>query len=78
MTADVNSAFTDYNGLVPANNTRYNIRPGTYLANTSNGEYAGYSASIVANKSIEWIRKVRQLRHCCGGGISRAFAQLRP
>ena len=29
-----------------------------YLANTTDGEYAGYSASIVGNKSIEWIRKV--------------------
>ena len=33
--------------------------PGFYQADDGdNGEYAGYSASIVGNKSIAWIRKV--------------------
>ena len=37
-----------------------NPAPGYYQADRD-GEYSGYSASIVANKSIDWIRKVN---HC--------------
>ena len=47
----VNSSFYDYAGGVPAGVDAYHPVPGVYLADT-NGEFAGYSASIVGNKSI--------------------------
>ena len=36
-------------------------KAGIYLANSTTGEHAGYSASIIANKTIEWITKVAAL-----------------
>ena len=33
---------------------------GTYRADT-NGEFAGYTTSVIANKSIEWVRQVAPL-----------------
>lgn len=36
-------------------------KAGIYLANSTTGEHAGYSASIIANKTIEWITKVASL-----------------
>ena len=55
----MNSAFFDYTGGVAAPATdQYHLRPGIYQANSSWGEHAGYSASIIGNKSIEWVRSV--------------------
>ena len=54
----VDSAFFDYVGGVAAPIDEYHLQVGVYQANSSWGEYAGYSASIVGNKSIEWIRTV--------------------
>lgn len=56
-----NSAFFDFDGGVPAKisigSKAPNPVPGFYQAD-SLGEYAGYSASIVANKTIAWIKRV--------------------
>ena len=38
-------------------NASFNDQNGTYVGNTE-GEYAGYTTSIIANKSIEWVKKV--------------------
>ena len=55
----VNSAFFDYDDGKPAAVSKHHPAPGFYQADDGDeGEYAGYSASIVANKSIAWIRKV--------------------
>lgn len=56
----VDSAFYDFQGGQPVSGSPYHPVPGVYQANSS-GEYAGYSASIVANKSMGWIRKVAPL-----------------
>jgi N-acetylglucosamine-6-sulfatase len=48
----VNSAFFDYTGGVAAPATdQYHLRPGIYQANSSWGEHAGYSASIIGKKT---------------------------
>lgn len=55
------SAFNDFEGGEPVNTTvPQHPQAGIYQAN-STGEYAGYSASIIANKTIEWIKKVTPL-----------------
>lgn len=55
------SAFFDYDGGIPAKvsiaSESPNPVPGFYQADRQ-GEYAGYSASIVANKTIAWIKRV--------------------
>ena len=48
-----NATFSDYSTWPQSVN-------GTYKANT-NGEYAGYVTSVIANKSIEWVRQVAPL-----------------
>ena len=35
----------------------YGGKSGTYKANTE-GEFAGYTTSVIANKSIAWLKKV--------------------
>ena len=45
-------------GGVAAPEDDYHPKAGVYVANSSWGEFAGYSASIVANKSIGWLREV--------------------
>ena len=45
-------------GGVAAPEDAYHPKAGVYVANSSWGEFAGYSASIVANKSIAWLREV--------------------
>tara|TARA_B110001452_G_scaffold8696_1_gene7583 strand:+ start:172 stop:1983 length:1812 start_codon:yes stop_codon:yes gene_type:complete len=59
-----NSAFFDYDGGVPANvsigSRHSNPAPGFYQADAA-VEHAGYSASIVANKSIAWLKRVAPL-----------------
>ena len=45
-------------GGVAAPEDDYHPKAGVYVANSSWGEFAGYSASIVANKSIAWLREV--------------------
>ena len=45
-------------GGVAAPEDEYHPKAGVYVANSSWGEFAGYSASIVANKSIGWLREV--------------------
>ena len=58
----VDSAFFDYVGGVAAPTTdAYHEVAGIYKANHTWDEHAGYSASIVGNKSIEWVRKVAKL-----------------
>lgn len=57
----VNSALFDFYGGKPTNTGgRYNPVPGIYQAD-SEGEHAGYIASVVNNKTIEWIRTVSKL-----------------
>ena len=41
-------------------NATFNDQNGTYHGSTA-GEYAGYTTSIIANKSIDWVKKVRCL-----------------
>mmetsp|Transcript_38935 Transcript_38935/g.121222 ORF Transcript_38935/g.121222 Transcript_38935/m.121222 type:complete len:554 (-) Transcript_38935:109-1770(-) len=53
----INATFSDFAGGVPVSGTRYHRKPGVYTADTS-GEFAGYTTSVVANKSLEWVRKV--------------------
>lgn len=53
----LNATFNDFKGGVAVDGTPYHTKPGTYHADTT-GEYAGYTTSIIANKSIEWVRKV--------------------
>ena len=54
----VNSAFNDYTDGVPAPAGEfYHPATGIYQANNTHGEFSGYSASIIANKSIGWIRE---------------------
>lgn len=53
----VNASFSDFKGGVPVSGTRYHKKPGTYKADTT-GEFAGYTTSIIANKSIEWLKGV--------------------
>lgn len=53
----LNATFNDYAGGKAVSGTPYHQTAGTYTANT-NGEYAGYTTSIIANKSIEWVRNV--------------------
>ena len=56
----VNASFSDYDGGVAHPVDRYHSKAGKYKADT-NGEFAGYTTSIIANKSIAWIRKVAKL-----------------
>jgi len=49
----LNASFHDYSQWPQSLN-------GTYKGNT-NGEYSGYTTSIIANKSIEWVRQVAPL-----------------
>lgn len=51
----LNASFHDYSRLPDSGTVN-----GTYQANT-NGEYAGYTTSIIANKSIEWVKRVAKL-----------------
>jgi arylsulfatase A-like enzyme len=62
------SAFQDWADGAPVNNTAGNAVngtldhfhpvPGIYVADkSSQGEHAGYSASIIGNKSIAWVRE---------------------
>lgn len=53
----LNASFNDYAGGVAVHGTPYHAKPGLYRASTS-GEFAGYTTSIIANKSISWIKKV--------------------
>lgn len=53
----LNATFNDFKGGVAVDGTPYHSKAGTYKANTM-GEYAGYTTSIIANKSIEWVRNV--------------------
>jgi len=53
----LNATFSDFDGGVAANGSAYHRSPGVYQADT-NGEHAGYTTSIIANKSIEWLKKV--------------------
>ena len=48
----LNATFADFKGGKPVDGAK-----GTYKGNT-NGEYAGYTTSIIGNKSIEWVREV--------------------
>eukprot|EP00040_Diaphanoeca_grandis_P025358 m.140397 g.140397 ORF g.140397 m.140397 type:complete len:525 (+) comp30110_c0_seq1:131-1705(+) len=41
-------------------NATFNDQKSTYKGNT-NGEFAGYTTSIIANKSMTWVRKVAAL-----------------
>jgi len=56
------SAFYDYDGgvAVPRDGKQH-PHDGIYVADSVHGEHAGYSASIIANRSIAWIRKVAAL-----------------
>eukprot|EP00463_Aulacantha_scolymantha_P001085 TRINITY_DN1754_c0_g1_i1.p2 TRINITY_DN1754_c0_g1~~TRINITY_DN1754_c0_g1_i1.p2 ORF type:complete len:130 (+),score=23.85 TRINITY_DN1754_c0_g1_i1:347-736(+) len=51
----INASFHDYPGGKPNPDNG-----GNYKGNT-NGEFAGYTTSIVANKSIAWVKKVAPL-----------------
>mmetsp|Transcript_75456 Transcript_75456/g.233423 ORF Transcript_75456/g.233423 Transcript_75456/m.233423 type:complete len:560 (-) Transcript_75456:202-1881(-) len=53
----LNATFNDFVGGVARSGTRYHRKPGLYYADTS-GEFAGYYTSVIANKSLEWVRKV--------------------
>lgn len=54
----LNASFSDYAGAGLAGKvTSVN---GTYKANTA-GEFAGYTTSVIANKSIEWLKTVAPL-----------------
>jgi len=53
----LNATFSDFDGGKAVKGTPYHKAPGTYKADT-NGEFAGYTTSIIANKSIEWVKKV--------------------
>ena len=52
-----NATFSDFYGNVPVGPDEYHHEAGTYKADT-NGEYAGYTTSIIANKSIAWIERI--------------------
>eukprot|EP00947_MAST-08B_sp_MAST-8B-sp1_P002915 g2915.t1 len=53
----LNATFSDFDGGEPVGKDRYHKTAGTYQADTT-GEYAGYTTSVIANKSIAWIKKV--------------------
>jgi len=45
---------------VPRSNATQHIKDGIYLADRVHGEFAGYSASIVNNKSIAYIKRLEK------------------
>jgi len=49
----INATFNDFSQWPQSLN-------GKYVANTS-GEYAGYTTSVIGNKSIEWVKQVAKL-----------------
>ena len=49
-----NATFSDFTGAAPTAGNPLS-RNGTYRASSA-GEYAGYTTSIIANKSIAWLR----------------------
>eukprot|EP00927_Polykrikos_kofoidii_P050237 TRINITY_DN44158_c0_g1_i1.p1 TRINITY_DN44158_c0_g1~~TRINITY_DN44158_c0_g1_i1.p1 ORF type:complete len:545 (-),score=54.69 TRINITY_DN44158_c0_g1_i1:54-1688(-) len=53
----LNATFSDFKGGFEVAGSPYHLEPGTYRAST-NGEFAGYTTSIIANKSITWVREV--------------------
>jgi N-acetylglucosamine-6-sulfatase len=53
----LNATFNDFKGGVAVSGSPYHQKAGTYVANT-NGEFAGYTTSIIANKSIQWVCEV--------------------
>eukprot|EP00939_MAST-03C_sp_MAST-3C-sp1_P001972 g1972.t1 len=63
----LNATFSDFDGNVPVGpDEGYHHKAGTYTANT-NGEYAGYTTSIIANKSIAWVERISRLRDSVTG-----------
>lgn len=53
-----NATFSDFKGGKPVDpGPLYGGKPGTYKANT-NGEFAGYTTSLIANKSIAWLHEI--------------------
>eukprot|EP00908_Phaeocystis_cordata_P001727 Transcript_11863.p1 GENE.Transcript_11863~~Transcript_11863.p1 ORF type:complete len:547 (-),score=98.35 Transcript_11863:887-2527(-) len=50
-----NASFSHWMGGKPVGPDEYHPKAGEYKANT-NGEHAGYTTSIVANYSIDWLR----------------------
>ena len=54
-----NATFNDFDGGKPVTPPAlYGGKAGSYKANTAGGEFAGYTTSIIANKSIAWLHKV--------------------
>jgi N-acetylglucosamine-6-sulfatase len=54
-----NATFNDYaGGKAVANPALYGGKTGAYTANTAGGEFAGYTTSVIANKSIAWLKQV--------------------
>ena len=52
----INATFRDFYGNVSVSDNPQS-KGGTYVASTA-GEYAGYTTSIIANKSIHWLHQV--------------------
>ena len=53
-----NATFSDFKGGVPVvEPALYGGKTGSYKANTA-GEFAGYTTSIIANRSIAWLHEV--------------------
>jgi hypothetical protein len=53
-----NATFSHFDGGKPVTDAYSGGKPGTYKANTAGGEFAGYTTSVIANKSIAWLHKV--------------------
>jgi len=54
----LNATFNNFEGTnAVAAGEMYGGKPGVYKANT-NGEFAGYTTSVIANKSIAWLHDV--------------------
>jgi len=53
----LNASFSHFAGGVAVGPDAYHPKAGTYVGNT-NGEFAGYTTSVIANRSIAWLRGV--------------------